>query len=55
MTDKAAKSADAPVLTTNEARQATTPHVTRYVLVWGLVLVIVAFALIFVFHHHIHP
>jgi hypothetical protein len=55
MTVKVPKSANAPVLTTTEARQATTPHVTRYVLGWGLVLVIAAFALIFAFFHHFQP
>jgi hypothetical protein len=33
-------------LTTTEARAGQTPHVTRYVLSIGLVLVIVLFALI---------
>jgi hypothetical protein len=32
--------------TTTEARAASTPHVTRYVLTIGLILVIVIFALI---------
>jgi len=32
--------------TTTEARAASTPHVTRYVLVVGLILVIVIFAII---------
>lgn len=32
-------------LKTNEARQGSTPHVTRYVLGWGLFLVIVGFLL----------
>jgi hypothetical protein len=31
-------------LTATEARQGTTPHVTRYILTWGLGLVIVASA-----------
>jgi len=30
-------------LTTEEARAGTTPHMTRYVLGWGLTLVIIAF------------
>ena len=30
-------------LKTNEARQGSTPHMTRYVLGWGLVLVCVGF------------
>ena len=34
-------------ITTTEARAGTTPRMTRYVLVWGLLLVIVAFALIY--------
>ena len=33
-------------LTTNEARGGSTPHMTRYVLVIGTGLVIVAFAII---------
>ena len=33
-------------LTTTEARGAATPHVTRYVLGWGLGLVVIIFALI---------
>ncbi len=45
----------APVLTQTEARQAVTPHVTRYVLIWGLALVIVAFAVIYLVHHLAHP
>ena len=32
--------------TTTEARAASTPHVTRYVLTIGLILVIVIFAVI---------
>ena len=34
-------------VTTTEAREAATPHVTRYVLGWGLALVIVIFVIIF--------
>lgn len=34
-------------LTTTEARGASTPHMTRYVLGIGLALVIVIFAIIF--------
>jgi hypothetical protein len=34
-------------LTTTQARQGATPHVTRYVLSWGLALVILAFGLIY--------
>jgi hypothetical protein len=33
-------------LTTTEARAGSTPHMTRYVLVGGLLLVIVIFAII---------
>ncbi len=33
-------------LKTNEARQGSTPHVTRYVLSWGLALVIIGFLLV---------
>ena len=33
-------------LTTTEARQGSTPHMTRYVLGVGLVLVVLLFALI---------
>ena len=32
-------------LKTNDARQGSTPHVTRYVLGWGLALVIAGFLL----------
>ena len=32
--------------TTTEARAGTTPHMTRYVLVWGLGLVIAIFLLL---------
>ncbi len=34
-------------LTTTEARAGATPHMTRYVLTIGLLLVIVLFAIIF--------
>ena len=34
-------------ISTTEARGGTTPHMTRYVLVWGLILVIIAFVLIY--------
>jgi Flp pilus assembly protein TadB len=30
-------------VSTTEARAGSTPHMTRYILVWGLLLVIVAF------------
>jgi hypothetical protein len=33
-------------VSTDRARAGTTPHVTRYVLGFGLVLVIIAFAII---------
>ncbi|HEY0012394.1 MAG TPA: hypothetical protein VGB79_06020 [Allosphingosinicella sp.] len=33
-------------ITTTEARGGTTPKMTRYVLGWGLALVLIAFALI---------
>ncbi|HEX8653928.1 MAG TPA: hypothetical protein VF693_01730 [Allosphingosinicella sp.] len=39
---------DAPEhITTTEARGGTTPRMTRYVLGWGLFLVVVAFVLIY--------
>lgn len=38
-----------PVLRQTEARQGVTPHVTRFVLGWGLLLVILAFCLVYVF------
>ncbi len=34
-------------VTTTEARAGSTPHVTRYVLAIGLVLVVVVFAVLF--------
>ena len=37
---------DSEHLTTTEARAGTTPHVTRYVLGIGLVLVVVIFAVL---------
>ncbi|HLH11703.1 MAG TPA: hypothetical protein VKV77_07495 [Methylovirgula sp.] len=40
---------NAPVLTGTQARQAITPHVTRYILGIGLLLVIIAFCLIYLF------
>jgi len=33
-------------ISTTEARAGSTPHMTRYILVWGLGLVIVAFVAI---------
>ena len=34
---------------TNQARAGSTPHMTRYILGWGLGLVIIAFVLIMLF------
>ena len=34
-------------VTTTEARAGSTPHMTRYILVWGTGLVIVAFVIAF--------
>jgi hypothetical protein len=36
-------------LSTEEARAGATPHMTRYVLGWGLFLVIVAFLIVLAF------
>ena len=33
-------------ISTNEARAGSTPHMTRYILGWGLALVIVAFLIL---------
>nr|WP_198148623.1 hypothetical protein [Sphingomonas sp. Y57] len=33
-------------LTTEEARAGATPHMTRYILGWGLALVIIAFLIV---------
>ena len=33
-------------ITTTEARAGATPHMTRYVLIFGLLLVIVAFVIV---------
>ena len=33
-------------LTTEEARAGATPHMTRYILGWGLALVIIVFAIV---------
>jgi hypothetical protein len=33
-------------ISTNEARAGSTPHMTRYILTWGLGLVIVAFVVV---------
>lgn len=37
-------------LTTEEARAGATPHMTRYVLGWGLLLVVVAFLILLFFN-----
>jgi hypothetical protein len=43
-------SANRPIrLSPTQARQGITPHVTRHVLVWGLTLAVLAFALIYYF------
>jgi hypothetical protein len=34
-------------ITTTEARAGTTPRMTRYILGWGLFLVVVAFVLVY--------
>jgi hypothetical protein len=36
--------------TGQEARQGATPHVTRYVLGWGIALVVIAFFIIWVIY-----
>jgi hypothetical protein len=33
-------------ISTTDARAGSTPHMTRYILVWGLILVIIAFILL---------
>jgi hypothetical protein len=33
-------------LSKTDARAGSTPHMTRYILIWGLLLVIVAFAIL---------
>ena len=33
-------------ITTNDARAGSTPHMTRYILGWGLALVIVVFVVL---------
>ena len=33
-------------ISTNDARAGSTPHMTRYILGWGLGLVVVAFAIL---------
>lgn len=38
-------------LTTEEARAGATPHMTRYILGWGLVLVIIAFIAVLAFNN----
>jgi hypothetical protein len=37
-------------LTTTEARAGATPHMTRYILGWGLLLVIIAFVVLLSLH-----
>lgn len=42
------KTSDPPtVLSPTQARQGVMPHVTRYVLMWGLALTVGAFALVY--------
>jgi hypothetical protein len=52
--ESAERHGDAPILTQTEARGGVSTHITRYVLVYGLALVIVAFAIIFLLHHLAH-
>jgi hypothetical protein len=33
-------------ISTTDARAGSTPHMTRYILVWGLILVVIAFIII---------
>jgi hypothetical protein len=33
-------------ISTTEARAGSTPHMTRYILIWGLALVIIAFVIV---------
>jgi hypothetical protein len=40
----------APHLSTEEARAGSTPHMTRYVLSWGLGLVIVGFVAVLAYY-----
>jgi hypothetical protein len=42
------------VVPITQARQGATPHVTRYVLIYGLGLVIAAFILIYLLMSHKH-
>lgn len=46
MMSKSERESGATHATTTEARAGSTPHMTRYVLTIGLVLVIIAFAII---------
>ena len=39
------------VLSTEDARQGETPNVTRKVLTWGLVLVVIAFVAVYLWQH----
>ncbi len=38
-------------LSTEEARAGSTPHMTRYILGWGLFLVIIAFIAVLLFNN----
>jgi hypothetical protein len=38
-------------LTTEEARGGATPHMTRYILGWGLALVIAAFIIVLLYNN----
>jgi hypothetical protein len=40
------------VKTGQEARQGATPHVTRYVLVWGTALVVIAFFVLWLVYYN---
>jgi hypothetical protein len=52
--ESAEEHGDAPVLTQTQARGGVSTHITRFVLVYGLWLVIVAFVIIFLLHHFSH-
>jgi hypothetical protein len=43
-----ASGAERPVISDTEARQGATGHNVRYVLIWGLAGVIIAFAIIYI-------
>jgi hypothetical protein len=38
-------------ISTNDARAGSTPHMTRYILGWGLGLVVVAFIVVLLIWH----